>query len=403
VRTGRSEVPVGPDGLRYNTRLIGRECHARPAGQWRPGLQVPFNELVSQTAALRDDLDAAFARVLGRGRYILGPEVEAFEAEFAAFIGARYAVGVASGTDALEIALRALGVGLGDEVIVPALTAAPTALAVLASGASPVFADVEPDTCTLDPARLPDVFTRRTRAILPVHLYGQPADMASILAFADGAGLAVVEDAAQAHGAEYQGRRVGTLGVLGAFSFYPTKNLGALGDGGLVATNDEALATRVRQIRDLGQDGRYNHVTYGVNSRLDELQAALLRVKLRHLEEWNQARRQRAVWYGELLTDVPGLHPPIEADGRRHVYHLYVVQAERRDALRVWLGEHGIGSDVHYPLPLHRQPVFAEFAPPDGAPVAEGLAERIVSLPMFPHLTREQVEAVAEAVRAFYA
>jgi dTDP-4-amino-4,6-dideoxygalactose transaminase len=366
-------------------------------------LQVPFNELASQTAALRDDLDAAFARVLGRGWYILGTEVEAFEAEFAAFIGARYAVGVASGTDALEIALRALDVGPDDEVIVPALTAAPTALAVLASGARPVFADVEPVTCTLDPARLPDVLTQRTRAILPVHLYGQPADMTPILAFTDEAGLAVIEDAAQAHGAEYQGCRVGTLGALGAFSFYPTKNLGALGDGGLVITDSEALAARMRQIRDLGQDGRYNHVTYGVNSRLDELQAALLRVKLRHLGEWNQARRQRAAWYGELLADLPGLSLPVEADGRHHVYHLYVAQAERRDALRVWLSERGIGSDVHYPLPLHRQPIFAEFSPPGGAPVAESLAERIVSLPMFPHLTREQVEAVAEAVRTFYA
>jgi dTDP-4-amino-4,6-dideoxygalactose transaminase len=294
-------------------------------------------------------------------------------------------------------------VGPGDKVIVPVLTAAPTALAVLATGARPVFVDVEPDTCTLDPDRLPDALTRHTRAIMPVHLYGQPADMDSILAFADEASLAVIEDVAQAHGAEYRGRRVGTLGALGAFSFYPTKNLGALGDGGLVTTDDQDLAARVRRVRDLGQEGRYNHVTYGVNSRLDELQAALLRVKLQHLEEWNQARRQRAAWYDELLADVPGLSTPVEADGRRHVYHLYVAQAERRDALRATLKERGIGSDVHYPLPLHRQPVFAEFPPPGGASAAKELANRIVSLPMFPHLKREQVEAIAEAIRVFYA
>ncbi len=373
-------------------------------------MNVPFNDFQAQVAALRPHIEAAVARVLDRAIFILGPEVEAFERSFAEYLSVEHAIGVANGTDAIQLALTALDIGPGDEVICPALTAAPTALAVLAAGATPVFADIDPETLTLDPARLQECLTPRTKAILPVHLYGQPADIPAITNFANEHRLAVVEDCAQAHGAQINGHKVGTLGPVGCFSFYPTKNVGAFGDGGMVVTNNRAVATRVRSLRDLGQQGRFNHVLPGLNSRLDEVQAAILQVKLAHLDEHNAARRERAAWYAELLGDLPGLRLPSERPGFTSVYHLYVIRvlqreangSARRDSLRNHLRGLGIGSDVHYPLPLHRQPVFAGLPTASGGlGVSEAAAQEILSLPMYPQLTREQVEAVAGAIRAW--
>jgi dTDP-4-amino-4,6-dideoxygalactose transaminase len=364
--------------------------------------QIPFNDLSLQVAELRPELDEAIARVLDRGHFILGPENEAFERAFAGYLGVECAVGVANGTDALEVALIALGFGAGDEVICPALTAAPTALAVLATGAQPVFADIRPDTFTLDPTHLEACLSERTRAIIPVHLYGLAADMPAILDFARAHDLAVVEDVAQAHGAMIGKQKAGTMARIACFSFYPTKNLGAYGDGGAVVTNDSELGLRVRQLRDLGQIGRFQHALPGRNSRLDEIQAAILQVKLRYLDTHNTARRERAEWYAEFLGDLDELRLPIVPGGWAHVYHLYVIRSSKRDALRDYLREHGIGADVHYPRPLSQQPVFAQCrTAKGGTPVAENAVTEILSLPMYPQLTREQVEIVSIAVRDF--
>jgi dTDP-3-amino-3,4,6-trideoxy-alpha-D-glucose transaminase len=367
-------------------------------------MSVPFNDLSLQPAGLRAEIDAAVARVLNRGHYILGPECAAFEASFAAYLGVEHAIGVANGTDALELALRALDIGPGDEVICPALTAVPTALAVLAAGATPVFADVHPVTCTLDPQSLEPALTERTRAIIPVHLYGLCADMPRIMAFAEAHHLAVIEDCAQAHGAALNGRKAGTWAAIACFSFYPTKNLGAMGDGGAVVTSDELLAARVRQLRDLGQTTRFLHTLAGRNSRLDELQAAILTVRLAHLEANNAARRERAGCYRARLNGIAGFTLPVEPEGYTHVYHLYVAQAAQRDGLRSFLRERTIGCDIHYPTPMHHQPVFQNARTArQQLDVVEHLAGEIISLPMFPHMTREQVEAVADAIHQFYA
>jgi dTDP-4-amino-4,6-dideoxygalactose transaminase len=356
-------------------------------------------------AELRPEIDAAIARVLDRGHFILGPENEAFEQAFAAYLGIECAVGVANGTDALELGLMAVGIGAGDEVICPALTAAPTALAVLATGAQPVFVDIHPDTLTLDPAILEACLSEKTRAIIPVHLYGLAADMPAILDFAQAHGLAVIEDAAQAHGAMIGQHKTGTMGRIACFSFYPTKNMGAYGDGGAVVTNDSELGSRVRQLRDLGQTGRFQHALPGRNSRLDEIQAAILQVKLRYLDIHNAARRERAEWYTELLNDPDELNElrlPFVPDGWTHVYHLYVIRHPERDALRDHLRQQGIGVDVHYPKLLPQQPVFAQcWVAKGGIPVAEKAVAEILSLPMYPQLTREQVEMVSTAVREF--
>jgi len=363
---------------------------------------VPFNNFTAQVAEIRPQIDAAIARVLDRGHFILGPETEAFEKAFAEFLGADQAIGVANGTEALQLALMALGIGEGDEVICPVLTAAPTALAILGTGAKPVFADVDPETGCIDPLRLDECLSEKTRAIMPVHLYGLAADIPAICEFANAHNLPVIEDCAQAHGAEINGRKVGTFTQVGAFSFYPTKNVGAYGDGGAVVTSDDAINTKVRQLRDLGQTGRFQHTFVGRNSRLDEIQAAILQVKLAHLNEQNAARRERAGWYAELLNGVQDLTLPVTPKGYTPVYHLYVVRHTRRDELKAHLRELGIGCDVHYPLPLNRQGAFTEFrVAKGGVDVAEKVISEILSLPMYPQLTREQVEQVAEGVRGF--
>jgi dTDP-4-amino-4,6-dideoxygalactose transaminase len=353
-------------------------------------------------AALRPELDEAVARVLGSGWFILGPELEAFERELAAALGARDAVAVGNGTDALFLSLRALGVGPGDDVVTSPVSAAFTALAVLQAGARPVFADVDPATLNLDPTKAEAALTPRTKALLPVHLYGHPADMDPIVALARDRGLAVVEDACQAHGALYRGRPVGTLAGergLGALSFYPTKNLGALGDGGAILVNEPDLAARLRQLRNGGQSGKYRHELPGVNSRLDEVQAAILRVGLRHLPQWTERRRALAELYVAGL-DGSGVETLREQPYARAVHHLLVVRHPRRDALARALGERGVGTLVHYPTPLHLQPVFASLGgQPGDLPVAERATREVLSLPLYPELRDEQARRVVEAVR----
>jgi dTDP-3-amino-3,4,6-trideoxy-alpha-D-glucose transaminase len=362
---------------------------------------IPQADPHANYAAHQAEIDAALARALASGRYILGPEVRAFEDEFAAWQGLRHAVGVGSGTDALVLALRALDLPPGSEVVTVAHTAVATVAAVELAGLTPVLVDIDPRTYTLDPARLAAVLTPRTRALIPVHLYGQPADLDPILAFARAHGLRVVEDCAQAHGATYHGRRVGTLGDIAAFSFYPTKNLGAIGDGGLVATSDAALAERVRLLQQYGWRERYVSDIAGMNSRLDELQAALLRVKLRYLDAENERRRTLAALYDEWLP--PGLAPAAMPD-TTSVYHLYVVRTPRRDDLAAFLRARGIGTGVHYPVPVHRQPAYAHLSLGEGSlPETEAAAREILSLPLYPELSEEQVRAVAEAVRAWAA
>jgi dTDP-4-amino-4,6-dideoxygalactose transaminase len=369
------------------------------------GISVPFGDLQRQHTQLRQELEVAMTQVLLHGWYILGKEVRAFEQEFAHYCGVAHAVGVANGTDALYLALAALKIGPGDEVITVANAGSYQVMAILQTGARPVLVDSDPNTHTLDPHQLEPAITPRTRAILPVHLYGRLADMPAIAAIATRHGLDVVEDAAQAHGAwmaEASGhpRKAGAWGICAAFSFYPTKNLGAIGDGGAVVTDDAALAEQVRQLRQYGWSSKY--VTTepgGRNSRLDELQAALLRIKLRYLDAGNAARRERAAWYAELLADTP-LNLPDAAPG--HVYHLYAVESEQRDALRSHLTAAGIGSDIHYPLPAHCQPAYAHLNCPVGTlPQTERQARRILSLPLFPELTCTEVEQVAATVQAW--
>jgi dTDP-3-amino-3,4,6-trideoxy-alpha-D-glucose transaminase len=356
---------------------------------------IPFIDLHSgdDAAAVQE----AIARVVARGWYVLGPEVEAFEAEFAQACGTRFSVGVGNGTDAITLLLRAADVGAGDEVIVPAMTAAFTGLAVIAAGATPVIVDVGPQTLTIDPAACAAAVTRRTRAIVPVHLYGQAADLDPIYSTAAQHGLAVIEDCCQAHLATHCGVPVGTRGVGGAFSFYPTKNLGALGDGGAVTTNDMAIAERVRRLRNGGQQDRYHHVEAGVNSRLDEVQAAVLRARLPLLPAWTARRRALAAAYRAALP--PGIMPIAERDAG-HVYHLFPVRTAERDALQAHLATAGIGTLIHYPVALSEQLAFASY-PRGACPVAERSAGELLSLPLHPRLTDSHAARVMDAVNSF--
>jgi len=346
------------------------------------------------------DVRAAIDRVLERGWFILGPELDAFETEFAAASGATHAVGVGTGTDALAIALRALGIGRGDEVITSPLSAAYSALAIMMVGARPVFADIDPARLTLDPDQAAAAVTSRTRALIPVHLYGQPADMSALMAVAKRHRLAVVEDCCQAHLATCQGRPVGSFGDAAAYSFYPTKNLGAIGDGGAVTSSDDILAARVRQLRQYGWGSKYSvTLAHGRNSRLDELQAAFLRIKLPLLDGWNARRRAIAARYAAGISH-PGITLPA-LDGAAWIGHLYVVQCERRDALREHLEAHAIGADVHYPIPDHRQPLFAAEHAGLSLPAAEWQARTALSLPCFAELRDAEVDAVIAACNAW--
>jgi dTDP-3-amino-3,4,6-trideoxy-alpha-D-glucose transaminase len=361
---------------------------------------VPFLDFAGHVAALRPELEAAIARVLDSGHFILGPEGEGFEQELARATESNHAVAVANGTDAIELALRLRGIGPGDEVVTSPLTAAFTVLGVLATGARPVFADLDPSTLNLSPEAVAKAVGPRTKVLLPVHLYGNPADLDPLRALAKERALSLVEDACQAVGARYKGRVVGT-GGLGALSFYPTKNLGALGDGGAVLLEDPAEAARLRELRNGGQGAtKYRHEVVGVNSRLDDLQAAILRVGLRHLAAWTERRRGLAALYDRELASLP-LGLPREQPGGRSVYHLYVVRHPRRDALRAALLARGIGTLVHYPIPLHRQPAFQGlFGGGPTFPVAERAAAEVLSLPLHPTMTDVQALAVVAALRA---
>jgi len=357
---------------------------------------VPFNDLKLAFARHEAEYRAAIDGVLARGWFVLGPELEAFESEFAAWHGGGYAVGVANGTDAIELALRAGGVGQGDEVMTVAHTAVPTICAVERAGARPVFVDIDPHTYTMCPDAVRAAITPRTRAILPVHLYGHPADMDSLCEISRANNLLMVEDCAQAHGARYGGKQVGTFGHLAAYSFYPTKNLGAFGDAGGVYTADPILAERLRRLRNYGQTHRYHHAERGVNSRLDELQAALLRVGLRHLDEDTAERRRLARSYLDSLVSVTLPEPGRAADP---VYHLFVVRHARRDWLRDRLRVAGVETLIHYPVPVHRQPAYANLGYAEGSlPVTEGIAQEILSLPLYVGLREEQIARVVDAV-----
>ncbi|MGH9928643.1 MAG: DegT/DnrJ/EryC1/StrS family aminotransferase [Pyrinomonadaceae bacterium] len=362
-------------------------------------MNVPFLDLKAAYTELKDDLDRAYQRVMESGSFILGPEVAAFETEFAEFCEAKYCLGVANGLDALHLILRALAIGAGDEVIVPSNTYIATWLAVSYAGATPV--PVEPDerTYNLDPARLEAAITQRTKAIIPVHLYGQPADMDPINEIAAPYGIKVVEDAAQAHGARYKRKRTGSLGDVAAFSFYPGKNLGALGDAGAVVTNDAALAERLRLLRNYGSPVKYRHDVKGFNSRLDELQAALLRVKLGRLGEWNERRKQVASYYLEKLGGVPDLRLPFVPGWAEPAWHLFVVRHPRRNALQHWLAAAGVDTLIHYPLPPHLQPAYQELGQPRGYFLfSEALAEEVLSLPMGPHFSAAEQDYVISKI-----
>jgi dTDP-4-amino-4,6-dideoxygalactose transaminase len=367
-------------------------------------MQVPLVDLKAQHRTIAAEVDEAMRRVIADTDFILGKEVELFEQEFAAYCEAKYAVGLDSGISALELALRAYGIGQGDEVVTVSHTFIATVSSISFTGATSVFVDVDPVTYNLEPAQLEAAITPRTKAILPVHLYGQPAEMDGILAVARKYDLIVIEDACQAHGARYKGRRVGALGHAGCFSFYPGKNLGAYGDGGMLVTNDAEIAEKVRMLRNYGQREKYHHVFLAYNRRLDTLQAAVLRVKLRRLDEWNTMRQRAAQLYNEFLQDQEGIITlPRVADDRSHVYHLYVIQHPQRDALLASLREEGISAGLHYPLPVHLQPCYEHLAVPRGSlPITESLASRVLSLPMFPEISVDQVQHICHQVTKSY-
>ncbi|MBI2205312.1 MAG: DegT/DnrJ/EryC1/StrS family aminotransferase [Candidatus Rokubacteria bacterium] len=366
-----------------------------------PAKSIPFVDLAANAADLSPDVLDVLRRVVEGGRYVLGPEVAAFEQEFAAYCGGGGAVGLDSGTSALELALRALGVGPGDEVITQANTFIATAFAIRYTGATPVLVDVDPVTYTLDPAALERAITPRTKAVVPVHLYGQPASMTPILDIAAGRGLAVVEDACQAHGARYRGRMVGSFGDAAAFSFYPSKNLGAFGDAGALVSRRPEVLERVRGLRDYGQAAKYEHAVLGYNRRLDELHAAVLRLKLRRLDRWNDRRCEAAALYDAALASL-GVERPRVAPDRTHVYHVYAIRVRERDALRAHLGAHGIHTGIHYPVPVHLQPACADLGYRRGDfPVTEALASEALSLPMYPEISAEQIKRVVDAIGAF--
>jgi dTDP-4-amino-4,6-dideoxygalactose transaminase len=370
-------------------------------------MTVPFVDLQAQYRSIKSEVDAAIQRVLDTSAFILGREVEAFERAFAEYVGAEFCVGVSNGTAAIQLALTACGVGSGDEVIVPANTFFATAEAVSTANATPVFVDCDADSCNIDASKIEAAVTPRTRAIVPVHLYGQPADMDAVFEVAERHKLIVVEDAAQAHGARHGGRRVGPLGRAGCFSFYPGKNLGAYGEGGAVVTNDKEVARRVRLLRDHGSEQKYRHEIVGYNFRLEGIQGAVLNVKLRHLDRWNELRREHAARYRELLAplaDAGSLTLQREAAYAESVYHLFVIQADARDSLQRFLSAAGVQTGIHYPVPVHLQPAYASLGHRAGDfPVAERQAGRLLSLPMFAELTERQVNYVADAVGDYFA
>jgi len=368
----------------------------------RSSRKVHFVDLDRQRQELEGEINAAIQSVLTSNAFILGREVSAFEEEFAEYCGTKHCIAVGCGLDALTLTMRAADIGPGDEVILPANTFIATALAVTQAGATPVLVDHDPETYNIDPRRISAAITRRTRAMMPVHLYGQPADMDQLQVIADEHGLILLEDACQAHGAVYKGRRCGSLGTAAAFSFYPGKNLGACGDGGAVTTNNDEIADRVRRLCNYGSMVKYHHEILGVNSRLDSIQAAILRAKLRRLDRWNDARRHVADLYLAQLADLPVLLP-MTADSRDHVFHLFVVRCAHRDRVLDFLGERNVFAGIHYPIPIHRQPAYeSNCIVPGPLTCTESLCGELLSLPMHPHMTPEDVETVVGGIRDFY-
>ena len=364
-------------------------------------MTVPFTDLKLPFLEIKEELEAAYHRVMESGWFILGKELEAFEAEFAASCNVKHCIGVGSGTEALHLALKACGIGAGDEVITVSHTFIANALAISWTGAKPVFVDIDPMTYVMDPILTAKAITPRTKALLPVHLYGQCVDMDPIVALAQEHHLWVIEDAAQAHGATYKGRKAGSLGHLGCFSFYPSKNLGACGDAGAVTTNDPELAKALRRLRNYGQSQRYHHVGIGYNSRLDEMQAAILRVKLPHLDKWNKDRGRLAAMYTQLLSGVVEI--PSQKNGHDHIYHLYVIRTDKRDQLQAHLEAKDIQTLIHYPVPIHLQEVYGEMNIPRGSfPVTEKIATQILSLPIYPGMSQHALESVTEGVRGYF-
>lgn len=365
-------------------------------------MSIPILDLKTQYKTIRQEIQAAIEQVLESGQLILGPNVRALEQEIASWCGGGHGIGLASGTDALRLALDALGIGPGDEVITTPFTFIATANTISRARATPVFVDIDPKTFNINPFQIEHAITERTKAILPVHLFGQPADMGAIMELAMRYHLLVIEDSAQALGATFRGQPVCSFGQIGCLSFYPTKNLGAYGDGGMAITRDDEIADRLRLLRQHGGRIKYHHERLGYNSRLDELQAAILRVKLRHLAEWTSARQRVAAQYDQLLADLP-VTTPYRSPEVTHVYHQYTIRAPRRDELQAFLQEHGIGTMVYYPVPLHLQPMYAHLGVPEGSlPEAERAAKEVLSLPIYPELTEEQVQTVADAIREFY-
>ncbi len=367
-----------------------------------PEMNVPFLNLAAQHAALKNEISLAVEGVLTGGHYILGPNVTEFEKEIAAFTETKFGIGVNSGSDALTLALRALEIGPGDEVITSPFTYIAPAESIHQVGAKIVFADIDPRTFVLDAAEVARKISPRTKAIIPIHLFGQAAPLNEIHSLADSRGIAIIEDCAQAIGSKYQGQSVGSFGRLGCFSFYPTKNLGADGDGGMVVTNDESLAKKLRMLRVHGIEKRYYHDLHGFNSRLDEIQAAILRVKLPHLNKWNARRAEIAVRYSKAFAELP-LKLPLTASGNTHVFHVYAVLTERRDELQKFLTDRGVPTLIYYPLPLHLQKLYADLNFKAGDfPVAESTSRKILPLPMYPELTDEQVNYVCKVVCEFF-
>lgn len=359
---------------------------------------IPFLDLKAQYASIGPDLEAAVIEVMRRGDYILGRGVASFEENFAKFCGAKHCVAVNTGTSALHLAILALGVKPGDEVITVPMTFVATVAAIRYANATPVLVDIDPTTWTMDAAQLERAITPRTKAIIPVHLHGRLADMSAIRAIADRHGIPVIEDACQAHGAEIGGKRAGSLGAIGCFSFYPGKNLGACGEGGAIVTDDDAHAALIRQLRDWGQTEKYNHEYHGFNYRMDGIQGAVLDVKLRHLAEWTDKRRAAAAVYDELLAGAD-VTTPLRCRGAEHVYHVYAVRTADRDRVQAELKEAGVATNIHYPRPVHLQPAYADLGYGEGRfPVTEQFARETLSLPIFPEITREQLQKVAQAV-----
>ncbi len=370
---------------------------------------VPFFDLTRQYKAIEEEILSATKRVFEKGRFILGEEVSAFEEEFARYCGVRYGVGVNSGTDALYLALKAAGIGKGDEVITVANSFIASALAISFTGAKPIFVDIEPETYNLDPNALEHLLKRqrttgkkqRIKAIFPVHLYGHPAEMGAIMEIADRYDLHVIEDACQGHGAEYKGKKAGSFGTLGCFSFYPTKNLGGYGDGGMVVTNHKRHGQNLRLLRCYGERKKYEHILKGHNSRLDEIQAAILRVKLKYLDEWNGERRRKAKIYTQMLSPL-GVVCPSEKKGVRHVYHLYTIKTKKRDSLQAFLKKKGIETLIHYPIPIPLQKAYQELGyGRRDFPMTNLWSRKILSLPFFPEMKESEMEEVAEGIRSF--